>query len=82
MKADQVPGDTWGGAIFGPRGIKTYEGSRPCGFRQEHFIMFLPIQACVNRVTLGRGHFWPQGHYLKKLGRGPLGGATYEIQKL
>ena len=21
MKADHVPGDTWGGAIFGPRGM-------------------------------------------------------------
>ena len=21
LKADQVPGDTWGGALFGPKGI-------------------------------------------------------------
>ena len=32
LKADHVPGDTWGGAIFGPRGI-----------RQEDFFMFFPI---------------------------------------
>ena len=28
-----------------------YQGSRPCGFRQEDFFMFLPIKACVKHVT-------------------------------
>ena len=27
----------------------------------------------------GWGHFLPQGHNLNKLGRGPLGDATYQI---
>ena len=47
-----------GGAIFGPRGIihkvmlhTKYQGSRPCGFRQEDFFMFLPIKAYVKPVT-------------------------------
>ena len=49
--------DPSGRAIFGPRGIILtkwvedhqamlhikYHGSRPCGFRQEDFFMFLPI---------------------------------------
>ena len=26
---------------------------------------------------LGPGHFWPQGHNLNKLGRGPLGDAIH-----
>ena len=30
----------------------------------------------------GRGHFWPQGHNMNKLTRGPLGDATYEISRL
>ena len=57
LKADHVPCDTWGKAIFGPRGIiltnlvemvevhymmlhTKYQGSKPCGFRQEDFFMF------------------------------------------
>ena len=30
---------------------------------------------------LGRGHFWPKGHNLNKLGRGPLGHDTYQMSK-
>ena len=29
-----------------------------------------------------QAHFWPQGHNLKKLGKGPLGEATYQISML
>ena len=32
-----------------------------------------------NIWPLGRGHFWPKGYNLNKLGRGPLGDATYHI---
>ena len=53
-----------------------YQSSRPCGLRQEHFFMFRPIFTYVNSVTLGPGHFWPQGHNLNKLGRGSLGDAS------
>ena len=31
---------------------------------------------------LGQGHFLPLGLHLKKLGRSPLGDATYQISKL
>ena len=30
-----------------------YQGSRPCGFRQEDFFMFLPILVYVKHVTPG-----------------------------
>ena len=30
----------------------------------------------------GRGQFWPQGHHMNNLGRGPLGDTTYKISKL
>ena len=50
-----------------------YQGSMPCGFRQEDFFMFLPILVYEKHVTPRRGHFWPQGHNLKKLVRGSQG---------
>ena len=53
-----------------------YQGSRPCGFIQEDFFMFLPIKAYVKPVIPGAGPFWPQGYYLNKLGRGPLDDTT------
>ena len=59
-----------------------YQGSRPCGFEQEDCFMFLPISAYVKHVSPERGHFWPLGHNLNKLGRGPLGNATYQISRL
>ena len=34
----------------------------------------------ISLVEPGASLSWPQGHYLKKLGRGPLGDATYQYQ--
>ena len=59
-----------------------YQGSRPCGFRQEVFFMFLPILIYVKHVTPGVGSFWPNGHNLNKFVRGQQGDATYKISKL
>ena len=59
-----------------------YQGSRPCGFRQEDFFMFLPIKAYVKPVTQRRGHFWPQGYNLNKFGRGLLDNTTYQESRL
>ena len=67
--------DPWGVAIFGPRAIiwtnlvevyqmmlrNKYQGSRPCGFRQEDFFMFLPLKAYVKPVTSRWGHFLAPG---------------------
>ena len=53
-----------------------YEGSRPCGFRQEDFFMVFPIQAYVKHVNPGASQFWPHGYNLNKLGRGSLDDAT------
>ena len=49
---------------------------------QGSFFMFLPIVDYVKHVTPGQGLFWPQGHTLNKLVRGPQGDATYQISKL
>ena len=59
-----------------------YQGSKPYSFRQEDFFTFLPIKAYVKPVTPGRGHFWPQGYNLDKLGRGILDGTTYQIARV
>ena len=77
-----------------------YQGSRPCGFRQDFFMFYLykpgagpnikalglvvsdKIFSCSTYISLGRAHFWPQGHNLNNFGRGPLGDATYQISRL
>ena len=59
-----------------------YQGSMPCGFRQEDLFMFLLIFVYVKHVTPGRGYFWPQGHDLNKLVRSPQGDASYQISNL
>ena len=46
------------------------------------FKVFSYINLCKTCDPPGRGHFWPWGHDLNKLGRGPLGDATYQILKL
>ena len=38
-----------------------YQGSRPCGFRQEDFFMLLAILAYVKHVTPGAGPFLAPG---------------------
>ena len=57
-----------------------YQGSRPSGFRQEGFFTF--SLRLVKHLTPGVGPFMAQGYNLNKLGRGPLGDATYQISRL
>ena len=52
-----------------------YEGSRPCGFRQDFFMVF-PIQAYVKHVNPVASQFWHERYNLNKLGRGSLDDAT------
>ena len=35
----------------------------------------------ISCVTPGEAQFWPQGHYLNKLGSVPLGDTTYQISR-
>ena len=49
---------------------------------QKRFFHVFPIKAYVKHVTTRAGPFWPQGHDLTKLGRGPLDDATYQILRL
>ena len=57
-----------------------YQGSRPCGFRQEFFFHLSPYISLCKTCDLRQGHFWPPGHNLNKLGRSPLGDATYQFK--
>ena len=67
----------------GPLGDATYKISKLCTFQFQRrwflkFSFFVPIfQTCDPR---GMGQFWPKGHHMKNLGRGPLGEATYQYQ--
>ena len=69
-----------------------YQGSRPCGFRQESFSRFPYISLC--KTSRPRAYpfsapgtwegdpFWPNGDNLNKLSRGQLGDVTYQISSL
>ena len=60
-----------------------YQGSRPCGIKQEDFFSCFPIYAYVLPVTQqGWAHFWPQGYKMNKLGGGPQDDDTYQILRL
>ena len=49
---------------------------------KKNFQVFLLCSYVSNLWPPGRGPFWPHGHHMNNFGRGPLGGATYEISKL
>ena len=55
-----------------------YQGTRPCGFRQEDFFHIFPIKAYVKRDPVAKPFFYN----LNKPGRDPLGDATYQISRL
>ena len=59
-----------------------YQGSRPCGFRQEELFHVAPYISLCKHVTQGGAIFLPQSYNLNKLDRGLLGDATYQISKL
>ena len=43
------------------------------------FFKFSLYEPMLNMWPRGQVHFWPKGYNLNKLGRGPLGDATYKI---
>ena len=48
----------------------------------KKFFHFLTIKAYAKPVTPRRGHFWPHGYNLIKLGRGSLDDTTYQLEDL
>ena len=59
--------------------LQTNQGSRPCGFRHEVFSRFPYKSQCKTFDPQGEDIFAPRGDNLNKLGRSPLGDATYQI---
>ena len=49
---------------------------------KRDFKVFLLCSYVLNLWPPGQGQFWPQGHHMNNLDRGPLGDATYQISKL
>ena len=68
----------------GPLGDATCKISRlkSLWFQTRRFYHVFFVYANVKHVIPGLAHFWPQGHNLNKLGKGPLGDATYQISRL
>ena len=59
-----------------------YQGSMPCGFRQEDFFSSFPNEKHYICDLWGGSIFSPQWHNFNKLGRGPLDDAAYQISRL
>ena len=59
-----------------------YQISTPSSFKGEKFFRWASFFLCSNLWSPGQAQFWPQGHHMNILGRGPLKDATYEISKL
>ena len=62
-----------------------YQGSRFVVSDKKIFHVFpimIIISLCKTCDPLGGAIVWPNGHNLNKLGRGPLGDATYQISRL
>ena len=47
---------------------------------KKNFKVFLLCSYVSNLWPPGRGQFWPRGHHMNNLGRGPLGDTTYKYQ--
>ena len=88
--------DPRGRASFDPRGIlwtnlvevhkpmphSKYQISRQSSFREKKNWRWASLFLCSNLWPPGWSQFWPYGHHMNKLGRGPHRNAIYQISKL
>ena len=51
-------------------------------FQTRRVFHVFSVYAYVKSLAPGRSYLWRQGYNLKKLGRGLLGDATYQILRL
>ena len=67
----------------GPPGNAIYQISSPRAkqFWRRRFFKYISFLNPRPPPPPPQGHFGPQGHHLNKLGRGPLGNATYQISR-
>ena len=68
----------------GSLGDASYQISRlyALWFQTRRFFYGFPYISLCKQCDPVAGNFQPQGHNLNKLGRGPLGDATYKISRL
>ena len=59
-----------------------YQSFMSSSYRQEEFWSWSASFLCSILWPPGQGQFWPQGHHMNKLGRGPQGDDVYQISKL
>ena len=57
-----------------------YQGSKPCGFRPDIYMIF-SLYAYVKHVTPGAGPLLVPGYNLNKLRKSPRDDATYQISR-
>ena len=55
-----------------------FQAPEPSDSGEEDFEVYFIFEP---KILPQQGHFGPQGHHLNKLGRGPLGNATYQISR-
>ena len=74
----QPTGTVWTTLIGDHPGIIPVKfGQIPISGSREDVVWSFPYINRCKLVTPGRGQFWPQGHNLNNLGRGPLDDAIY-----
>ena len=68
----------------GPQGDATYKISKSCAFQfqRRRILKFAVFVSMFQHVTPGTGSVLTPGASMNKLGKGPLGDATYQISKL
>ena len=60
-----------------------FQASKPCGSEEEDFWIFFYVFLWFEPTTpWRRGHLGPWDLHLNKLGRDPLGNATYQISNI
>ena len=58
------------------------QASKPSDYEEEDFLIFFYVFLWFEPTTLTRGHLGPWDLHLNKLGRSPLGNATYQISNI
>ena len=60
-----------------------FQASKPSGSEEEDFFEYFTMHFYgLNLRPLTEGHLGPWDLHLNKLGRGPLGNATYQISNI
>ena len=59
-----------------------FQASKPNGFEEEDFLIFFYVFLWFKPRTPGADHLLSWDLHLNKLGKGPLGNATYQISSI